>query len=650
MRKIILILLTILLLIVGCDSNNVESGESGSNENYAPNDISNLNLSVLDKFVIELSDATDLGIVDKTSVSKANVKKAINSGNSFILAQKDGAGNISEVEFVATEKVSIGNRTVNAGDSLSLNSLYAQADKLFVGKDFTLISISLCVDPDDSRIVSKGKSTIVDPTIVPEVFIYEPGVREVYENCTFVEPASQEIEYIVWAVKGDDSEETKTVKLWIRPENSVATAYSGISIFDSYGYCSNELRQSFVLHNSTGKLYRIEDVELTIMNGIPCINSSPVRFVINGDGNLEVKKIVPNPEVVVYNFFEDNYGQVFVFTKSNVPEQTNTDLKVHYYNTYNKYKKAADGYVYEFYLPSSEIYNYNFILSNNTRGDESIIPEVYRIQDEFSKTAISESETIYFNCFWGAFYWRTCTFFDKIQDGKFYMRGVPFFRYSGQISPNSFSGIVVFEKSDKQSTDNGLRLTLYDGYLPYYGEGILLLSPSSSLHIVKDGTLSGIYVNQNIFDTSQCFCMYNKETNHEFTSYDWYWYTNTSSISDAVLAESYYRAEEIRYYFIGGIEEGNDLLYPYAHYEYLDNNYKDCSYVSNSLQKILDANYDSIEYVPKSDGTALVRVRFQDLSESKSYDIFDNGNGIEVRETNSYTIPDTPVAVFQSWN
>lgn len=565
MKKYIFVItfvITVFFTFVSCNPEKDIEGSGISKEKLLTLDLSSFN-----SFRLELSGAKSLGIIDNESLSSS---KSI-SGASFFLAKTDEKGNVSPVEFVATQRTTILGKTVEAGESILIDNPYIQADKLFVDKDFSLISFSLKISDDDPRVGNRTSNIIFDPTVLPEYYVRS---IECYGNISVEDPVSQEIQTISLSIQNNG---VNDARVDIRPEVDVSTAIEGLSIFDSYGYCSNDLRQSFIVDNHTGKLYRIENLEISVKNGIPYSDSDgPLRFKVDGNGSLVINRLIPNSEMTVYTFFKDKYDQVFVYTKS-VPDFTDEELNVHYYNEYNKYIMAEDGTTYRFNDAKTNDY-----------AREKPFSSVLRIGDGFSETAIGPEETIVFNCFWGAGFWHDTMFLDKIDKNVVYMHGHSY------KNGNGTNDIYIFGE-DYQ--------TIYTVGWNYYDYGALLTS------------VSGLW-----------FCL------------------------DGVYYRSNFQYDD------DGRVGGTDLYPGYSYVSYSETSgggqLGHCSILDNPslFSKILPENYESISYHPQNDGTTLIQVKYQYISGSVTYDVFEDVEGLHVLETGSYTAPTTPVSVFHPIN
>jgi hypothetical protein len=97
-----------------------------------------------------------------------------------------------------------------------------------------------------------------------------------------------------------------------RPDSSeILFDYDGVAFYDKYDYFSNNLRQSFVVDNSTGLIYKIENLDILSLRG-GCIrlrNSLiPFDMRINNSGQLEFYSLYSNPTISTTSCLKDVYG------------------------------------------------------------------------------------------------------------------------------------------------------------------------------------------------------------------------------------------------------------------------------------------------------------------------------------------------------
>jgi hypothetical protein len=92
--------------------------------------------------------------------------------------------------------------------------------------------------------------------------------------------------------------------------------YDEVPLYDKQGYFSNTTRQSFVVDNDTGLIYKIENTHIeSISKGIIWIkdNFVPHDMRIKANGDLEFFPLFTNTSIIAFDAFKDRHGNTFVF-------------------------------------------------------------------------------------------------------------------------------------------------------------------------------------------------------------------------------------------------------------------------------------------------------------------------------------------------
>jgi len=134
-----------------------------------------------------------------------------------------------------------------------------------------------------------------------------------------------------------------------RPQDaSLVRDYDRVPVYDKTNYFSNPTRQSFVIDNESGYIYKIENTVITNLSG-GCVsiqgNPSPFDMKTNADGSLSFFSLNNNASVVVNGCIKDKYGYTYV----------NNDL-------INEYVSSTKTY---FYVPNSFYSTYYDVPFNN---------------------------------------------------------------------------------------------------------------------------------------------------------------------------------------------------------------------------------------------------------------------------------------------
>lgn len=93
----------------------------------------------------------------------------------------------------------------------------------------------------------------------------------------------------------------------------------GVAKYDKLGYYTDEYRQSFLIDNYTGLVYKIAGINIAkIEKRVLYLDSTtskvPYGFNINDNNELEVFKLIQNSTITYIDVFGDNYNQYYVNT------------------------------------------------------------------------------------------------------------------------------------------------------------------------------------------------------------------------------------------------------------------------------------------------------------------------------------------------
>jgi hypothetical protein len=101
-----------------------------------------------------------------------------------------------------------------------------------------------------------------------------------------------------------------------RPDESTLTYDTdGVSFYDKTNYFSNTTRQSFIIDNNTGLIYKIDNIHLQkIEGGILFVQGSklPYDLNVNDDGHLTFYPLYTNESIILFEGFRDKYGNKYL--------------------------------------------------------------------------------------------------------------------------------------------------------------------------------------------------------------------------------------------------------------------------------------------------------------------------------------------------
>lgn len=115
----------------------------------------------------------------------------------------------------------------------------------------------------------------------------------------------------------DSNGKTQYEYVDLRPDSMVYDEY-GVSEFDTTGYFSSNLTASFIIDNSTGYIYKIENLYIKeFVNGlVKDDNGNYYSITTDLANNLLLTDLMPNKDVVIQDALIDNYGWVHVANDS----------------------------------------------------------------------------------------------------------------------------------------------------------------------------------------------------------------------------------------------------------------------------------------------------------------------------------------------
>jgi hypothetical protein len=108
--------------------------------------------------------------------------------------------------------------------------------------------------------------------------------------------------------------------------------YDGLAIYDKKDYFSSSTRQSFVVDNDSGLIYKIENINIdNISKGVLWLkdNFVPHDIRIKTNGDLEFYPLFTNTSIIAFDAFKDKHGNTFIL--NNRLNLTDVSSKVTFY-------------------------------------------------------------------------------------------------------------------------------------------------------------------------------------------------------------------------------------------------------------------------------------------------------------------------------
>ncbi len=141
--------------------------------------------------------------------------------------------------------------------------------------------------------------------------------------------------------------------------------------FDEIDYRSNDIMQSYVVYNKTGKVYSLDKFPTFDVYSESLIkaNDSYYQYWVDENNDLVVEDVMPNKDVEIYDITGDPYGWVYI---ENEEFNERDETKKRVYTTGSiSYMKDTNGYLYTTGKDSE--FGWDFPLKKMVNGQEAEI-------------------------------------------------------------------------------------------------------------------------------------------------------------------------------------------------------------------------------------------------------------------------------------
>lgn len=323
--------------VVACSTSQHE----GDNNKEPEINLSSIRLSYMNNLMVNLNGNTALGI-KKTKVSNN---------------EKNVSVKTSKAVKLFTMPLATSTDTKNKDDELNTDEQLAEKFYLY---STTQTYSNGTVEYDDNSIkkVTFKKSTqstediydsngdLVDAntTVTQDDLDAQVNKLFVTREFTFVQfvalvECSGDYQYY------DENGKIQTEYVELRP-SGLTYDENGVAEFDKSNYYSSALSQSFVIDNTSGYIYKIENFKIAgFKNGLITIDNSIGYYNLYVQNkSLMIEDVLPNKDVKVSNVFKDYYGWTFV-ANDKIDDISNEHKII--YTTDSTHKKiASNGVVY----------------------------------------------------------------------------------------------------------------------------------------------------------------------------------------------------------------------------------------------------------------------------------------------------------------
>lgn len=327
----------------------------------------------------------------------------------------------------------------------------------------------------------------------------------------------------------DSNNQIKSEYVTLRPD-SLTYDENGVADFDKTDYFSENLTASFVIDNSTGYIYKIENFHIkSFKNGLVVDNNGYYyRLTVDANNNLVFTDIMPNKDVIINNAVLDNYGWVFV---QNNYIQSIDDINKIIYVINDSYCYDRDLNVYKFenysgammsFISKSIINGIEQDFSSNTliqdiiqlqtnRNDMSFIGyykenQIYNftIYTQQGRLGVKNNLSINENGAFITWYDSNYDFIFAIKDDKLYFKNIDLNQTYGSINLNEdftkISEDSFFRVEDKYyitiGNDKYCQINVFSKIGLYGTEYYKLIKNDNQLELIK---LDSIIYEDNIF-------------------------------------------------------------------------------------------------------------------------------------------------------
>ena len=348
--------LVVLILAVSC------SGEAQSSleVRHGSREIVNLSelvpdISVLRSCKVSIpDDATALGITFEAETTSRGVGNTGEPGRPYWSYGNNGKhkGHVQyeySGEELYEDSDSFVDGTVEEGDVITQEEIPAWLDKLYVLGDYTLVSY---VRIDFDNLLDSTETTIETSNGVTRytgTFSFEEAGRT--QTLTFTYNDVDDFVDITLDITGTETEPSQHYKERVRfrvlekldtPQNEPLN----VTGYDTYGYCNTFFRESFIIDNTTGEIYPVDELELSVHKGIAYDTThGPLRFSVNAQGELEVDSILISTDFSMFDIFTDIYGQYYIFNDTFSEIDTSGGFDIMYFTKNGEYIPTQDGRV-----------------------------------------------------------------------------------------------------------------------------------------------------------------------------------------------------------------------------------------------------------------------------------------------------------------
>jgi hypothetical protein len=315
----------------GSDNNNGNDNNNGSdNNNGNVNQPPKFTVGYLSNLMVDIGDAAALGIRKKPVTHTGNARavtgvEEIVEKNYLVKITTDVSQNNGEWDESGITNVTFKKKTTV--DTTVYMPVYDEEGNpvyLTDGEGNPLL------DDEGEPIVEM--QVIEDRSVTQDEIPAQVNKLYVYNSYTFIQFVPVDTQYSYFDsyleqyVSGSIPD--------IRPDDLGKPDRTGYYNYDKFNYYNDDFHQSFVIENSTGNIYSLEDTVYidNIHNGLLKIKDSPYIWdcLIKDNNELEIFSLFQNVMISVIDYYKDKYGNNFIYNRN--ISQTVTEINTIFFS------------------------------------------------------------------------------------------------------------------------------------------------------------------------------------------------------------------------------------------------------------------------------------------------------------------------------
>jgi hypothetical protein len=305
LKKISAGIICIAMILTGCQNpvggsnENNGNNETGKNENTSKK----LSMDYLSNFVVDINDATALGIIKRPVARiRSNHARAVTDITEIV-----------EKNYLVktTTDISSGDAAwdENGLTDVTFKKKTTVDETVFIPKVDEEGNPVYLIDEAGDPIVDGEGNPVQEMEIVEAQIIMQDKIPA-QVNRIYVYNSYTYIQFVPVETTGIPD---------IRPDDLGVLDKDGYYAYDKQDYYNDDFHQSFVIENSTGNIYSLAEAVwiASIHNGLLTIKDSPYIYDhrINDNNELEIFSLFQNTAVTVYDYYKDKYGNNYIFNE-----------------------------------------------------------------------------------------------------------------------------------------------------------------------------------------------------------------------------------------------------------------------------------------------------------------------------------------------